>query len=645
MDEKTIPLSQHLAQRKNSLAKQTHHWGDNLHYRALFEQMGESVFIIGMDFRYLAANQQALDLLGFTEQELLGMSVSEVMFLEEPLAADKALEDRSKLFERVLKRKDGSSLTVEVSTSIVTDEEGLPTYIQSIVRDISERKQAEEALSRYALILSVISDATARLMRTSNIEDKIPEVLKSLGQAIGVACCAVFEIDAFAAGPALTVRFQWNKASATAAQIATLIQPILTDLIQSPEGLFSSSEMDNASAFRSFAVIPLQDEDGSQPYLGFFEFEKGFSWSTRDRDAIQTAARLIDAALQRNWFEEAIRLSEARNRILIGAFPDLLIRINREGVILDYTASPDHPLYLHRDVISGKKLSATWPEEVVQNIIGSENAGGFVVPHRLDGFRLPYSNRTYEARLHLIGRGEALIVIRDITEQARLDEMKSDFINRASHELRTPLTSAILMTELIQGGGSPEELREYWRTLTSELNRQKILIDRLLIAGRLESGMMKLDPSPTELIPILAESIQAVGPIAGKRKVSIVLSRKEPVTILGDKSGLQQVFINLINNAVKFSREGTSVHIDVELMPDTAVVLISDHGLGIPPEALPHLFERFYRAKNVTIAEIPGSGIGLYIVKSIVEELGGKIVVDSKANEGTTFRVVLKRPI
>jgi PAS domain S-box-containing protein len=646
MDEQTIPLKRNFEHDDGSPANPAHQWGDNVHYRALFEQMGESVFIIGMDFRYLAANQQALDMLGFTDQELIGMSVSDVMFLEEPLARDAVVEDRSKLFERVLRRKDGSSLTVEISTTIVTDEQGDPAYIQSIVRDVSERKQADDALRRYALILSVISDATARLMRTSNIEDKIPEVLKSLGQAIGVYCCTVFEIDPRNAEPSVRVRFQWNQNAFPADQISAHFLALLPGLLESNQGVYSASGREGgaASAFGSYAVIPLlESSTETRLYLGFFDFEPVFSWPSSDRDAIQTAANLIDAALQRNWYEETIRLNETRNRIMIEAFPDLLIRIDQDGTILDYSSSPDHPLYLHRDVISGKKLSATWPEELVYNILGPENARGFVAPHRLEGFRLPYSNRTFESRLHLIGQGEALIVIRDITEQARLDEMKSDFINRASHELRTPLTSAILMTELIQGGGSPEELKDYWRTLTSELNRQKILIDRLLIAGRLESGMMKLENSPTDLNSILEESIQAVKPIAGKRRVALVLSSRDPVRILGDKSGLQQVFINLINNAVKFSPEGTSVDIDVEQNRESAVVSISDHGLGIPAEALPHLFERFYRAKNVTIAEIPGSGIGLYIVKSIVEELGGTILVHSLPQEGTTFRVELKR--
>jgi two-component system phosphate regulon sensor histidine kinase PhoR len=272
------------------------------------------------------------------------------------------------------------------------------------------------------------------------------------------------------------------------------------------------------------------------------------------------------------------------------------------------------------------------------------NGESFVSPCHLDEFQLPYSNHTYESRLYPLSLSEALIVIRDITEQARLNEMKSDFINRASHELRTPLTSAILMTELIQEGGTAEELNEYWRTLKSELNRQKILIDRLLIAGRLESGMMKLEIGSMEIIPVLEESMMAVKPIATKGKVSLSLTAQHrAIQVIGDKSGLQQVFINLINNAVKFSRQGGTVEITVSENEAEVLIKLSDSGVGIPQQAIPHLFERFYRAKNVTIAEIPGSGIGLYIVKSIVEALGGTIQVESVINQGTTFTVSLKR--
>jgi signal transduction histidine kinase len=120
-------------------------------------------------------------------------------------------------------------------------------------------------------------------------------------------------------------------------------------------------------------------------------------------------------------------------------------------------------------------------------------------------------------------------------------------------------------------------------------------------------------------------------------------AKRGPLQVIGDKSGLQQVFINLINNAVKFSRRGGTVEVSVSENESEVQIDIKDSGVGIPEQAIPHLFERFYRAKNVTIAEIPGSGIGLYIVKSIIEELGGAIRVKSVLDEGTTFTVSLKR--
>ena len=154
---------------------------------------------------------------------------------------------------------------------------------------------------------------------------------------------------------------------------------------------------------------------------------------------------------------------------------------------------------------------------------------------------------------------------------------------------------------------------------------------------------MELENAPLNLIPVLEESILAVKPIADKRNISIELFiPQKALLVIGDKSGLQQVFINLINNAIKFSLKGGAVEVNMKKTKDQTHISIADHGLGIPPEAISHLFQRFYRAKNVTIAEIPGSGIGLYIVKSIIEALGGKISVESMQNKGTVFTVTLR---
>jgi PAS domain S-box-containing protein len=646
MAEKTIPLSKFEEMRNSQPKQPSREWGKDFHYRALFEQTGECVFIVGLDLKYVTANPQALNMLGYAEHELAGLPVSEVMSLDEGLGHGPVDNKGLNLSERILKRKDGSTLPVEISASVVYDEENKPVYIQSIARDVSDRKEYEETLNRYTRILSVISDATVRLLRSSNIETKIPEILESLGLAMGISGCAILEIETFSSAPVIKTRYWWRKQAASPFDIASVLTPhvpmILSASSDYSHNATSRDRKASTHAGPSFVIIPIHGTLGSWGFLGLFDETKEISWSPSERNAVQTAANLIGSALQRSSYEETIRLNEARNRAILSALPDLLIRIDITGVILDYSANTNHPLYLQRDIISGKQLSGIWPEKVVREILGKENTNQFVASNVVESFTLPFINKIYESRLYPISRSEALVVVRDITDQAELTEMKSDFINRASHELRTPLTSAMLMAELIQEGGTPEELDEYVRTLKSELNRQKILIDRLLIAGRLESGMMTLERAPIDVIPVLEESIQAVKPIASKRRILLELkTSRRPVSILGDVSGLQQVFINLINNATKFSPEGASVSIHVTEADNEVHVSISDQGLGIPPEATQHLFERFYRAKNVTIAEIPGSGIGLYIVRSIVDELGGKIQVQSEINKGTTFTVTL----
>ena len=116
---------------------------------------------------------------------------------------------------------------------------------------------------------------------------------------------------------------------------------------------------------------------------------------------------------------------------------------------------------------------------------------------------------------------------------------------------------------------------------------------------------------------------------------------EERSLVLGDVGALQQVFINLFSNAVKFSPENSEVSVRVERLEREVRISIQDSGIGIPADAVPHLFERFYRARNVKAAEIPGSGIGLFIVKSILEELHGHIHVDTEVDKGTKFTVTL----
>jgi PAS domain S-box-containing protein len=644
MDEKPIPLSK-LPVDVEGQSNGKDKLDADLDYRALFEQTGECVFIIGLDFKFITANQQALRLLGYEEHQLPGLPVEEVMLLEDAHERELLFEKNLNLSEYTLKKKSGSVLPVELSISVVHNASGSPAYIQMLARDISERKQSEASLKRHMRALSVIGEVTASLFRSSNIEIKIPEVLESLGYAVDVFCCALFDINE----SSIKIRSEWVSFDTTGFDIPSALEPFLDSIRENPTDVFSTTGVQLDANFAemppvSILVIPVQGTLGSWGLLALFDKQNQLSWLNTEFDTVQTTANLIGAALERVHYEKTIRLSEMRNRVIVDALPDLLLRTDLTGQILDYSVHPSHPLYMPQESVIGMKLSELWPAEVVNMIIAPEAQGAFVASHWVYGFSLPNHDQVFEARLHPISSEEALIIVRDITEQARLDQMKSDFINRASHELRTPLTSAILMTELLQLGGTQEETAEYLSTLMRELTRQKDLINQLLLAGRLESGKMKLESVPMDLIPVLKESAQAIKAMAGIRNISIKLDTDcASLNVLGDAGGLSQVFINLINNAVKFSPEGKTVEVVAAKGRDhEARISVTDHGLGIPSDAKPHLFERFYRARNVTVAEIPGSGVGLYIVKSIVDEVGGRIEVQSELNQGTTFTVYLQ---
>lgn len=620
-------------------------WDRDLNYRTLFEQMEDCVLIVSFDLRYVAVNPQTVRLLGYSEQELAGKPVNEIMYQDASNADENPLANTFGLFERLMRCKDGAIIPVEIRASMIYDQHGAPAYVQMIARDITERKNAEDALKYHNRVLGVINDAAARLLRSANVQYEIPEILQLLGRVTDLATCAIIE----SGDREIEARFTWQNPSASPIDLGKIMNYLLADPWANMRELFINANVfrNNPAGFApvSIAFVPVLREDSTWGFLGLMTPDTRPEWDEAQREVIRTAANIIGAALQRQLIEARIRAGEEHSRTILAALPDLIIRLDASGNILDYSARRDHPLYMPRETVNGKKLSEIWSEGVAQQVAGGPGDKLMLQTELRREFKLPDSNNTYEARLDPIGLDETLIVIRDISDQARLDQMKSDFINRASHELRTPLTTAILMSDLLQNSTDEKEKAEYWQILNNELNRQKSLIDRLLTAGRLESGRLTLEPEALDLIAILDESAMAVKSIAKKKNIEINISAPPaPLMVWGDKSGLQQVFVNLINNATKFSPEGSTIKVEVSEVANRVQVAISDQGLGIPPEDLPNLFEQFFRARNVTLAEIPGSGVGLYIVKSIITELKGEIKVQSELNKGTTFVITLNKP-
>ncbi|HND48329.1 MAG TPA: PAS domain S-box protein, partial [Anaerolineales bacterium] len=199
MDEKVLPLKAIGVDIKDTS------WNGDLDYRALFEQTGDGVFIIGLDFNVLAANPPANRMLGYVDGELQGTSAEIFLNLKQGFQKELILEKRVNVFEHNLRKKDGSVLQAELSSSLVYNVEGKPAYIQLIARDIGERKKNERLLKRNVRAQSVIGEVTAALFRSTNIEGSLPEVLESLGYAVGVFSTLIFEVK----NSSLRVRHRW----------------------------------------------------------------------------------------------------------------------------------------------------------------------------------------------------------------------------------------------------------------------------------------------------------------------------------------------------------------------------------------------------------------------------------------------------
>jgi signal transduction histidine kinase len=226
-----------------------------------------------------------------------------------------------------------------------------------------------------------------------------------------------------------------------------------------------------------------------------------------------------------------------------------------------------------------------------------------------------------------------------------LDRLKSKFVSDVSHELRTPITSLMLNVELLEHG-KPEKREQYLHVIRQQTARQVQLIEDILNLSRLELSITKLKSVPVDVNALIEQAVNIYRSSAEAANLNLTFTPApdQPV-VMGVESHLSQVVTNLIANAINYTPAG-SVDVSTKLDGDEVLIEVRDTGLGIAPEDMPHLFERFYRGKLTW--QVRGSGLGLAIVKEIAEVHHGRVEVDSQAGVGSTFRVylpVVKHPV
>ena len=238
----------------------------------------------------------------------------------------------------------------------------------------------------------------------------------------------------------------------------------------------------------------------------------------------------------------------------------------------------------------------------------------------------------------------ALAMVEDITEIRRLEQVRTDFAANVSHELKTPLTSIRGFVETLENGAidNPEMAHKFLRIIMLETERLTRLINDILSISKLESGNDEVSIERLRLDKMAYDVADMLSIHAGEKEVTINCHlNKEPVNIMGNSDRVEQMLINLIENAIKYNKPGGSVTVQVFSNGVEANVAISDTGIGIAEENLPRLFERFYRVDKGRSRQMGGTGLGLAIVKHIVRSMNGEIEVHSKLGEGTEFLITL----
>ncbi|HET9030300.1 MAG TPA: ATP-binding protein [Candidatus Aquilonibacter sp.] len=229
----------------------------------------------------------------------------------------------------------------------------------------------------------------------------------------------------------------------------------------------------------------------------------------------------------------------------------------------------------------------------------------------------------------------------DQTEVARLERARKEFLSNVSHELRTPLSSIKLMLETVVESPDDEAADIFLPQVLVQVDRLAALVGQLLEQARTESGQLKLKLRDVDLEEIARPIVATFEPQASNKGVHLELQAIRPVRVEADPDRLAQVFVNLIDNALRHTPSGGRVTLELDANGNDAIMRVRDTGVGIPYRDLPHIFERFYVVDRSRTRESGGAGLGLAIVKGIVEAHGGTVSTESMLGAGTVFTIRL----
>lgn len=357
--------------------------------------------------------------------------------------------------------------------------------------------------------------------------------------------------------------------------------------------------------------------------------------------------------------DEKNKLSEIsqKDEAVLSSIGDCIIVTDEYGRITRVNPETERVLGYNESDLLGKGIVSALPTKTVD--------GKTVPPEERAVFEALSTGKTVHAHYQLIKKDKSTIiadftatpyvingkpagvidVFRDISEQAAIDKSKTEFVSLASHQLRTPLSTINWYLEMVLGGDAGKitpEQSKYLTEVHAANQRMVTLVNSLLNVSRIDLGTFSIEPQPIDLEQVVNNVISELqGPIHNKKhKINLnIQSKLEPYN--ADPKLTHIIFQNLISNAVKYTQNKGTIGVNIEVNKENLLIEVSDNGYGIPKKQQSKIFSKLFRADNVLTKDTDGTGLGLYMLKAIVEEAGGSVSFVSAENKGTTFTIKL----
>jgi PAS domain S-box-containing protein len=610
-------------------------------YRNLYDSAPDMYHSLDKNGVIVDCNKTWVHATGYEKEEVIGRPLTD-FFTEESIrdfeeSFPKLNQEKIQLnLEREYVRKDGSTFIASLNVFSEFDGDGKLIETKTISRDITERKRAEVALKEsenfLSDIFSSIQDGISILDENMNIIQVNPVMEKWYSHAmtlIGKKCYRAYH--------------NRNKRCEVCPTYQTL-----------------------KTGKATYEVVPKRDSEGE--VVGWLDLY-AFPMLDTKTGKINGVIEYVRDITEQKMAQKALEESEERHRVAAELTSDYsyAYRVESTGeIVLEWvTGALTKITGFTRDEISprGGWEHLIYPEDMqiplgqLKSLLeGKSKTVEYRIMNKNGDVRwmMDYAKPEWdEKEKRVTGIYGA---VQDITERKRaedalkkaynelksIDELKSNLIANVSHELRTPLTIVMSSLELARTEENTEDRNELLDTAAEAMMRQDTIVGDLIEAAQIERGLNGLDLKRTELKEIIDNTLSEFAPIAKQQEIEMnVKLQSDLPKVKADEKQLDHILRNLISNAIKFNKKGGKISIEARKNREFVKTSVTDTGIGIPSETLPKIFDRFYQADSSTSRSYGGTGMGLAVVKEMVESQGGTIGVDSKPGEGSRFYFTL----